>query len=138
MIRARSVRGLQALRTGLTRLAVSLLAALVTSVITATLLVGVWVVSDGLAALPDAPYGWLGVLMVTLVFGTPATVLFGVVVAPLAFMAGRVHPRWRLLLCLVGGGVLVFVTTTVHFMVLGVLGGFVYAQLEPRILKRVL
>ena len=114
----------------LRRSALSLLAAVLTALITATLLVLAWLVFDSERALGDAPSAWLGLFMVTLMFGAPSAALFGVVVAPLSALAERVRPRWRLLACMTGGAALVWLTTDLRFSALGALGGLIYAALE--------
>ncbi len=135
MTRGVSAPALGWLVLGLRRLALSLLAAVLVALVAATLLVGAWLVLDPERALSDAPYAWLGMFMVTLAFGSPSAVMFGLVVAPLAALAGRAHAGWRLLTCLAGGGVLVLLTTNLRFAVLGVLGGLVYAVLEGQLTR---
>ena len=84
-------RGMPALAQVLRRLALSLLAAVLVAFIAATVLVLTWLLFEGTGATGDAPYAWLDLFTVTLAFGSPSAVLFGLVVAPLAALAGCVH-----------------------------------------------
>lgn len=119
----------------LRRLAPTLLAAVLTAALAATVLTLTWLVFDPGRALPDAPYAWLGIFAVTLAFGSVAAVLFGLAVPPLAALAGRGHPAWRWLTCALGGGALVLLTTDLRFAVLGVAGGLISAGLEGRLTR---
>lgn len=119
----------------LRRLALTLLAAVLTAALAATVLTLAWLVLDPARALPDAPYAWVGMFAVTLAFGSVAAVLFGLIVPPLAALAGRRHPAWRWLSCALGGGALVLLTTDPRFAVLGVVGGLIYAGLEGRLTR---
>ncbi|MFC4427135.1 hypothetical protein [Deinococcus navajonensis] len=110
-------------------LGLALLAAALVSFGAATVLVVVSLITGGREAWQDAPYAWVGVFALALAFGLPAALMFGVLVAPLVALAGRVHRGWALLTSAVGGGVLVLLTTNLSFAVLGVLGGMVYAGL---------
>ncbi|GBF06055.1 hypothetical protein DAERI_070053 [Deinococcus aerius] len=115
------------------QLALTLLAAVLTTLTAATLLTGAWLILDSAGALADAPYAWLGLFMVTLAFGSPGAVLFGLLVAPVAARAGRMHPGWLWLVSAAGGGALVLLTTNIRFALLGVLGGLFYAALEHQL-----
>ncbi|BDP43956.1 hypothetical protein DAETH_39250 (plasmid) [Deinococcus aetherius] len=120
----------------LRRFALSLLAAVIVALAAATLLTAAWLVTDPAGALPDAPYAWLGLAALLLAFGAPSAFVFGVVVAPLAALAGRIHPAWTAVTGALGGGLLVLLTTDLRFAVLGVLGGLTYAALEGRLRGR--
>lgn len=120
----------------LRRLALSLLAALLTALLAATALILAWLVVDPVRAQADAPYAWAGLFLVSLAFGLPGTVLFGLAVTPLVARAGRAHPGWAFSLAALGGGALVWLTTNLRFAVLGVLGGVAYAALERRWARR--
>ncbi|GGK30143.1 hypothetical protein GCM10008955_24870 [Deinococcus malanensis] len=125
-----------AVASALRRIGLALLAAVLVSLTTATVLVVVSLVIDGAQAWRDAPYGWVGVFALALAFGLPAALMFGVLVAPVAALAGRVHRLWSVLTCVLGGGVLVLITTSLSFAVLGLLGGLTYAGLEERFIAR--
>ena len=126
----------RALSTGLRRLGLALLTAVLVALGTATLLVAAWLVMDRAQAWTDAPYAWTGVFMVTLAFGSPGAVLFGLLVAPLAAWAGSVRPGLKWLVAALGGGVLVWSTTNLQWSVLGVLGGLLFVALDARFARR--
>ncbi|GGK39939.1 hypothetical protein GCM10008955_37190 [Deinococcus malanensis] len=125
-----------ALTTSLRRLGLALLAAVLVSFVTATVLVVASLVIDGADAWRNAPYAWTGVFALALAFGLPAALMFGVLVAPVAALAGRLHRGWSVLTSALGGGALVLITTSLSFAVLGVLGGLTYAKLEEQVLHR--
>lgn len=122
-------------RLTLRRLAVTLLAAVLTAALAATGLTLAWALVDPGRALTDAPYAWLGLFAVTLAFGSVAAALFGLAVPPVAALLGRRHAGWRWLTCALGGGALVLLTTDLRFAALGVLGGLLYAGLEARFMR---
>ncbi|MFC4640206.1 hypothetical protein [Deinococcus hohokamensis] len=124
------------LTAALRRLGLALLAAALVSFGAATVLVVISLFTGGREAWQDAPYAWVGVFALALAFGLPAAMMFGVLVAPLAALAGRVHRGWAVLTSGVGGGVLVLITTNLAFAVLGLLGGLTYAGLEQRFALR--
>ena len=126
----------RALTAGFRRLGLALLTAGLMALGTATLLVAAWLVLDRAQAWTDAPYAWTGVFMVTLAFGSPGAVLFGLLVAPLAAWAGTVRPGLKWLVAALGGGALVWSTTNLQWSVLGVLGGLLFVALDARFSRR--
>lgn len=111
-------------------LGLSVLAGLITAAGAATLLTLTWLVVEGVGALTNVPYAWLGVFALLVAVGLPTMVLFGLMVAPLASLTGR--GVWPWLICAGGGGALVLLTTDVRFALFGVVGGLVYARLDVR------